>query len=321
MAGTQRLRVVEPAAATPLERSVEDYLTSCKARGLSPKTVNQSYGWPLRSVFLPWARETRLLAPADVSPRALEGLAADLLGRPGRNGTLSRHSVHAYLRSVNQWSRWARQEGEEVPERATAPLPRLPRSLPTVLTRAEITALEEAAATERDRLIVRLLADTGMRVGELVGLRVGDLIQRDRGSFLRVTGKGDRERQIPVMPKLARRLQRYIEKTRPKDTRSDRVFLGLRRSAATGQYEPLTTSGVEQLVRDLGERCGLPQRVHPHLFRHSFVTHALAQGMGPIQLAEIVGHTSLAMIQQVYAHLSPSDAYEAMAGIMVRSDG
>jgi integrase len=192
MTASQRLRVVATQTPSPLARSVEENLTSCKARGLSPKTVNQAYGWPLRSVFLPWDEEEGLRTPADVTPRALERLAANLLERPGRKGTLSRHSVHAYLRGVNQRSRWAKLEGEDVPARALAPLPRLPRSLPNVLSRVQITSPEDAAATERDRLIVRPLADTSLRVGELVGLSTGDLLQPTRGSFLKVRGKGDR---------------------------------------------------------------------------------------------------------------------------------
>src|ERR1035437_1147505 len=180
MTASQRLRVVEPQTPSPLARSVEENLTSCKARGLSPKTVNQAYGWPLRSVFLPWDEEEGLRTPGDVTPRALERLAANLLERPGRKGTLSRHSVHAYLRGVNQWSRWAKLEGEDVPARALAPLPRLPRSLPNVLSRVQVTSPEDAAATERDPLIVRLLADTSLRVGELVGLSTGDLLQTTR---------------------------------------------------------------------------------------------------------------------------------------------
>ncbi|MFZ0168976.1 MAG: tyrosine-type recombinase/integrase [Candidatus Dormiibacterota bacterium] len=323
MARSQRLRVLDTAPPSHLARSVEEYLTHCRAKGLAPKTVELGYGWPLRQIFLPWAAREGLHAPSDVTPRALDRLAADLLTRPGRGGTgtLSKHTVYTYLRAVNQWSRWAKQEGEAVPERAQAPLPKLPKSLPDVLSRDQIDALEAAAASERDRLIVRVLADTGLRVGELLELRTGDLLPRTRGSFLRVKGKGDRERQVPVYPKLARRLERYIAKTRPKDAHGDQIFLGLRRSAATGLYEPLTPSGVQQSVRDLGLRCGISQPVHPHLFRHSFATWALNEGVNPIHLAEVMGHTSLVMIQQVYAHISPSDAYEAFAKILSNSDG
>ena len=133
MTASRRLRLVETQTPSPLPRSVEENLTSCKARGLSPKTVNQAYGWPLRSVFLPWDEEEGLRTPADVTPRAWERLAANQLERPGRKGTLSRHSVHAYLRGVNHWSRWAKLEGEDVPARALAPLPGSPGPYPTCL--------------------------------------------------------------------------------------------------------------------------------------------------------------------------------------------
>ncbi|MGA7361922.1 MAG: tyrosine-type recombinase/integrase [Candidatus Dormiibacterota bacterium] len=322
MARSQTLQLVRRGPPSALARSVEDYLTSCRARGLAPKTVELGYGWPLVQRFLPWAAKEGIRTPADVSRRALESYSAYLLASPGRGGTgtLSRHTVHTYARAVNQWVRWAKLEGEDVPDRAQAPLPKLPRSLPQVLCREQIDVMEAAATSERDRLIIRLLADTGLRVGELVGLRTGDVLQRTRGSFLRIRGKGDRERQVPVMPQLTRRLERYIAKTRPKDVGGDRVFVGLRRSATSGDYEPLTPSGVQQLVRELGRRCGIPGPVHPHLFRHSFATWALSRSMNPIQLAEILGHTSLAMIQQVYSHLSPSDAYDAMAAMLLRSD-
>lgn len=316
MAAGEGLHLVESPPTSGLERSVEEYLTACRARGLAPRTVNLSYGWPLRRVFLPWAREEGLRVPADVTPAALRRFATHLMDSPGRNGVLSKHSVHTYLRSVNQWARWAAAEGEEVADGARAQLPRLPRALPDVLSWAEIASLEAAASTERDRLIVRLLADTGMRVGELVGLRLKDLVKRDRGSFLRVTGKGGRDREVPLVPRLAIRLERFTQKTRPKDTRSDRVFLGLRRSATTGQYEPLTVSGVEQLIRELAERCGMSKRVHPHLFRHSFITNAISQGMDSVLVSRIVGHVNLDMIQHVYAHLDSAATYEAMVRML-----
>ncbi len=313
------LHLVEPAEPTPLSRSVEEYLTACRARGLAPGTIVQ-LSYSLRQVFLPWAAREKLTSPSELAPRALERLSAELLTEGGRRGPLSRQTVSTYLRAVNLCLKWARAEGEPVPERAVAPLPRLPKTLPEVLSREQIAALEAACVTERDRLLIRLLADTGLRNSELIGLRTGDLIQRTRGSFLRVRGKADRERQVPVMPRLASRVERYATKTRPADPGTDRLFVSLRHSARTGAYEPLTPSGLQQVVRAAALRAGIRQRVHPHLFRHSFVTWALAKGVNPVQLAEVVGHTSLAMIQQVYSHLSPSDAYDAMSAVLLKGD-
>jgi integrase/recombinase XerD len=313
------VRLLESRGSTAIERCIEDYLTSCRARGLAPGTIVQ-LTYSLRSVFLPWTIQQGLTEPAELTPRVLERMAADLLTNGGRRGPLSRQTVRTYLRAVNLCLKWAKAEGEPVPDRAAAPLPRLAKTLPQVLTREQIAAIEAACPTERDRIIVRLLADTGMRVGELVSLRLGDVLQRSRGSFLRLRGKGERERQVPVMPQLANRIQRYASRTRPADPGTDRLFVSLRRSPSTGAYEPLTPSGIQQIVRNAAARAGITQRVHPHLFRHSFVTWAITRGMNPIQLAEIVGHSSTTMIQQVYSHLSPTDAYEALAAALLGKD-
>lgn len=116
-----------------------------------------------------------------------------------------------------------------------AQAPKLPRRLLDVLSREEVARLEDAAKTERDKLIVRVLADAGLRVTELTGLRVTDLIERDRKAYLRVRGKADRERDVPVMPQLGRRLRRHVERGRPRGTTSDRVFVSLRRGRS-GDY-------------------------------------------------------------------------------------
>lgn len=163
---------------------------------------------------------------------------------------------------------------------------------------------------------MRVLADSGVRVGELVRLRISDILTRDDHHFLKVRGKGDRERLVPIAPPLYRRLLRFVERYRPDDPSSDRLFLSRRRGGNTGGYGPLTDSGVQKLIRDLGERAGVKKRVHPHLFRHSAATHMLRRGMNPLLVAEVLGHTSLAMIQNVYSHLTPVDAHSALMAVL-----
>ena len=136
------------------------------------------------------------------------------------------------------------------------------------------------------------------------------LQQRGCYFYLHIRGKGAVDRQVPV-PRLYRRLRVYLERGRQRDTLSSRIFLAHRRRA-DGDYSPLTTSSVDQMIRNLAVSAGITKRVYPHLMRHSFATWQLTRGMNPIQLAQILGHSSLAMIQDVYAHLSPGDAYEAM---------
>lgn len=226
-----------------------------------------------------------------------------------------------YTRSVNVFLRWAHKEGEVGEVKAAQP--KVSKKLVDVLSRDEIDQLEGATRDERDKLIVRLLADTGMRVGELIGLRIGDLTERmsndrERQHYLHVTGKGQRDRLVPLTPKLNRRLQKYIEHSRPRDARSQYVFLAHRRH--DGDYEPLTRFGVHQLITTLTGLAGIKKRVYPHLLRHSYATWALQQGMGPLQLAQILGHSSLAMIFSVYAHLSPQDAHAAAMSVFLVKD-
>ena len=83
-------------------------------------------------------------------------------------------------------------------------------------------------------------------------------------------------------------------------------------------YEPLTRSGVSQLVTTLTAQAGVEKGVYPHLLRHSYATWA--RGMNPVQLAQILGHSSLAMIMNVYAHLSPQDAHAAMMRLFLTNE-
>jgi integrase/recombinase XerD len=308
MAKVRAVKMAEPATALPT--LVNDYLAHCRARGLAPNTVNQAYKYPLVGVLLPFCEREGIADVSAIHARVLDRLSAWLLESGGRNGQpLAPHSVHSYTRAINHFLSWAKKEGEPID--AKAQLPKLPKRLVEVLSREEIQRMEHAARTERDKLIIRLLADTGLRVGELLGLRANDLVEQNRNYYLHVRGKGAIDRLVPA-PKVYRRLRIYIERGRPKDAVSSRVFLSHRRRPNGGDYEPLTTSGVDQMIRNVAETAGIAKRVYPHLLRHSFATWQLSRGMNPIQLAQILGHSSLTMIQAVYSHLSPVDAYEAV---------
>jgi integrase/recombinase XerD len=301
--------------ARALERLVDDYLMACRARGLAPNTVDNSYGYPLRGVLLPWCARRGISSLAELDARAIDALSVSLLEEPGHRGrTLSRHSVHAYIRAIRGFLTWAQQEGETVAARPA--LPRLPRRVIDVLDRDEVAGLIASAPSERDRLILAILADCGLRNSELCSLQASDLIRRDRRqAFLHVHGKGQRDRLVPLPPALVRGLERYLASIRPQDARSNRLFLGLRRGPS-GEYEPLTRSGVLQLVRSAAKRAGITKPVHAHLLRHSFVTNALRGGMNPMLVAQIAGHSSLRMIEQVYSHLTAGDAYDALVALL-----
>lgn len=287
-----------------LGETIDEYLRHCRARGLSPRTIEDGYGYALRQVLLPWCIKNRIAEVTAIDTDALMRWQTELLEQPGKRGRpISRYSIEGWVKAVNTFLKWAKQDA-----RGSAPRP--PRTLIEVLSREEVERLEERAQAERDKLIVRVLADTGIRASELLGLRAADLMSVDRGFYIRVRGKGNKERLVPA-PKLAERLRRFAR------GREGRLFMGLHRRPA-GDYEPLTLSGLQKMLRALGRESEIGKRVHPHIFRHSFATWALSRGMNPIQLADILGHSSLVMIQRNYAHLSNRDAYDAMVRALAK---
>lgn len=306
-----------------VDQLVHDFLADCEKRTrlpadnddrLSLKTVRE-YRQPLEAVLLPFCERERITDVANLDAEALERLKDDLTSNGARSGRqLKTPTVNSYLRSINACLSWGRKKNKGVT--ATVQLVKQKRPKIDVLSRQEIQRIEDAAENERDRLIVRLLADTGMRVGELVGLHTGDVVSEGSRYFLRVDGKTD-HRDVPLLPELHKRLKRYIENTRPKRAQSDRVFLSLRRRPGGG-VEPLTESGVQQTIRDLAEKAEIGRRVWPHLFRHSFITYQYSR-MHTLQLKTIVGHSSTAMIDRVYSWIKPADAYDALARSMMSS--
>jgi integrase/recombinase XerD len=292
-----------------LQNTIEDYLTAKRNHG-SPATADQ-YRYSLEGVFLPWCKQEDITEPVGVTDKALDRFTAHLKTRTHKQTgkPISEQTARTYLRAVRIFLKWA-----DVPK-GKFKAPKAPgRKLLDVLSDQEIAAMEKAASDERDRLVVRVLADTGIRISELLGLRTRDLRENthDRRYAIRVTGKGDKERDVPVNPTTFRRLERYAEQGKGQTY----IFCGKRRRP-NGEFEQLTRSGADQLIRNLAKRARIGRRVYPHLFRHSYATAKLSNGMNPIVLQTILGHESLAMISQTYQHLVIADTYDAMMRTLV----
>jgi integrase/recombinase XerD len=180
--------------------------------------------------------------------------------------------------------------------------PRRSRKLPRTLSPREAERLIEAAAgttprTLRDAALVELLYGAGLRVSEAVGLeRAGvDLDAR----LVRVIGKGNKERIVPIGRSAAEALRRYLSRGRPYLDRRFRPELFL-----NAQGGPLTRAGAFLILRRLAEKAGLePARIHPHLLRHSFATHLLEGGADLRSVQEMLGHADLATTE-VYVHVT-----------------
>jgi integrase/recombinase XerD len=304
--------------------SIEDYLAECRARGLRSSTVTRSYGFPLRRVFLPWCRQHGVDRLPQIDQPLVNRFTAYLRDR-GREGgqVLSPHSVRAYGVAITRWLAWAHAEraADGIPPRV--PRGRLSRPVREVITDEEYRRMHEAVQNDRDRLILQLLWETGMRASELLGLRIGDLVKHDNRWFLRVLSphlgggaKDSRERLVPVPQ--ARELRRYLDGPRRRQTaETDHILLARNRNYR-GVHTALTISGLEQVVKGAARDAGIERRVFPHLFRHSAVTRWLRAGVDPLRIAAVVGHSSLAMIQMHYSQLDHRDAFDALAAVLAK---
>ncbi|KAB2901836.1 MAG: site-specific tyrosine recombinase XerD [Dokdonella sp.] len=174
--------------------------------------------------------------------------------------------------------------------------PKLPRGLPKALSESEIEALLQAppatALGQRDRAMLELMYACGLRVSELVGLEATQVNLRQ--GVLRVTGKGGKERLVPLGAEAAHWLGRYVAEARPlllKGGRSQALFVTARRAALTRQMFWV-------LVRRHAASVGIaPSRVSPHVLRHSFATHLLNHGADLRALQLMLGHSSLSTTQ------------------------
>lgn len=179
--------------------------------------------------------------------------------------------------------------------------PRLPRNLPKVLSVEEVERLLSAPDLStpqglRDRAMLETLYATGMRVSELVRLTFAQL--NLSAGFVRIFGKGKRERLVPLGDLAREYLERYLREARPllcggKET--PYVFLNRK-------GDPLTRQRFWQIIRDYARRAGITREISPHVLRHSFATHLLQGGADLRSVQMMLGHASLSTTQ-IYTHL------------------
>ncbi|MDZ4804667.1 MAG: tyrosine-type recombinase/integrase [Candidatus Eisenbacteria bacterium] len=305
-----------------MRASIECFLSDLLAgRGFSPRTA-ESYRRDLTAwmAFLIQREGGRLPKPGQLRHAHVTLYLADL-SRHGRAArTLARH-----LSAIRSYARWLRRHGEEASFTAGLKGPKLPRPVPAFLTEAEMDRVFRLDFGEgidglRDRSIIEILYATGIRLAELVGLNRDDAIDLERGQ-VRVLGKGNRERIVPMGREAGRALEAYRVATAT-DGRADRegmpFFLG-----AGGRR--LSRRTVQRIIaRHLG-RVASRSGLSPHLLRHTVATHLLARmsrdrigrsasaALAPDIRAvqELLGHVSLSSTQ-VYTHVTVDRLRAAM---------
>jgi integrase/recombinase XerD len=271
--------------------AVDSFLALSAAR-LAPRTL-EAYRRDLAdlSQFLGGS-------PADATTEQLQAYVAQMRAEGLAASTIARRvaAIRSFFR--HQVLVDARKENPA----AELELPRRRRALPKTLSPGEVERLIDAATgvtprALRDQALVELLYGAGLRVSEAVGLDKAGVDVENR--LVRALGKGSKERIVPLGRPAVDALNRYLARGRPHLDRRHRSELFL-----NAQGGPLTRAGAFLILRKLAEKAGLePERVHPHLLRHSFATHLLEGGADLRSVQEMLGHADLATTE-LYTHVS-----------------
>jgi integrase/recombinase XerD len=162
------------------------------------------------------------------------------------------------------------------------PFPRRERKLPVILSRDEVKALLEAPSDLRRRAMLAILYGSGLRVSEVTRLKVADIDSGRNVLWVRF-GKGRKDRQALLPPKLRELLRCYWRSQRP----GEWLFPGARRG------QPISVKSIFMACRNAGRQAGIAKSIHPHLFRHAFATHLLEAGVNLCTIQALLGHANL----------------------------
>ena len=285
----------------PIASLLDSFELSLRSKGRSPRTI-ESYRLAVDQLVDFLAANGM---PADVNEIRkphIEAFIADVLERRASATARQRYA------SLQQFFKWLDAEDEinENPMARTEPPAVVEKPVP-VLSIDEISALLKACKTSnpfesaRDEAIIRMFLDTGIRAGEMTGLKMSDVDLKLHVAV--VMGKGSRFRTVPFDVRTAGALDRYRRRRlRHKYADSEMLWLGVK--------GPLSSSGITQIIRRRSADAGLP-RIHPHQFRHTFAHRWLSMGGNEGDLQRIAGWSSPQMLARYGASAAEERAQEA----------
>ncbi len=289
---------------------IEYYEICNRAAGKSPKTISW-YSANLKN-FRNYLKNRHLSDSLDnIDTKLLREYVLYLMKQtryenhpytPAKTELLSTATIHGYVRTLRAFFNWLVVEGlaQNNPSNALKP-PKIVRKVVSTLSDEEIRAILNSFGTlptdARNQALFMILLDTGLRIGELVHLKMED-VHMDEG-YLKVLGKGKKERIVPIGNNAQKVLQRYLFRFRPKPINPviNNVFL-------SQSSNPLTENSMKLTFTRLSKRSGV-YRLHAHLCRHTFATRFLINGGDVFSLQQILGHSTLTMVSH-YVNLASS---------------
>lgn len=274
-----------------------DYLHYLKVeRGLSENTIN-SYGIDLK-LFLEYLRENEIPSFKQVNKEVIVNYM-----QSEKNNNKANSSILRSVSSLRKFFQYLAQE--KIIEKDPMLLidtPKKKQHLPQVLTKEEVEKLLHSPNTGqvlglRDRAMLELMYATGLRISEIINLKLEDL-HLTMGT-LQTLGKEHKERIVPVGDEAIKWVNRYLEEARPKllkQKRSNYLFLNF-------HGNNLTRQGVWKNLKAEVRKAGIQKNITPHTLRHSFATHILENGADLRIVQELLGHADISTTQ-IYTHLS-----------------
>jgi site-specific recombinase XerD len=294
---------------------VDEYLEFCRAR-CRPNT-RLAIAWDLKAFFATVAKSPTRVTSGDVLAfiRAQSSSADPTVVRLDGSGGVSTRTIRRRVSSVSGFYTYLVARGgtpvtrnpvprglatrrERSRPRQGVPLVRNVKTLPRVLAPAEVDALVGALRTERDRAMVEAMVLGGLRRSEVLGLRLSDVRVGERRVFI-VDGKGGRQRLIPMSKRFFATVGRYLDRERPTEATTDRVFVVLK---GPRRGEPLSAGGLAEILGGARRRAGLAHATC-HELRHTCLTRLREAGMSLEALQAQAGHASMETTR-VYLHLA-----------------
>jgi site-specific recombinase XerD len=296
-----------------LSTLIDGFLLDCRARKLSPATINRAYHPPLKELC-DWLKDPQIdrITTSDLREFVIYEQERNKFATGKHpwmaeveDTPISAHTVHRYVRVFKTLFNWAVAEGllsEDQNPSINVKYPQLPDSEIEVLNKSQIDELLKAAkeASYRDYALVVLMLDSGLRRNEVVNLTLDD-VNVVNGLITVRHGKGDKDRRVRVGYTCRKVLWRYANEFRkPAHPNVDSFFLD-----RTG--EPLSYNAIGMMFTHLAQKLGY--RIYPHKLRHTFATIFARQTPNAITLAHALGHEEISMARK-YVHFALQDPPE-----------
>ena len=278
-----------------LQSAIQEYIDYCRVeKGLSANTL-AAYQRDLRRLAAFCEKQQRPLL--EVRGEDLAGFVDSLF-----QAELSSRSIARYVASIRNFYLYQlRQDRISADPTVDLRSPKQGKPLPKFLSLEEVDRLLEAPDAHtprgaRDHAMLQLLYAAGLRVSELIGVQLAEL--NSQLGVLRVTGKGDKQRMVPVGKVALQAIETYLERDRPEilKRRPSRYLF------VTARGTLLTRQAFWKLLKNYGLQAGIMTRLTPHVLRHSFATHLLERGADLRSLQLMLGHADISTTQ-IYTHV------------------